>query len=105
MSTISKNTIKCIETLYSKEKYPEIVKCLEEYCEFLKSYEMKGNLDRFCFAVLKMSIIRGKGHINKLYKAIELGKTDYRDLLVAAGFGNDVNIHKKWFSKIIQGET
>jgi hypothetical protein len=32
--------------------------------------------------------------------AIELGKWDYRDLLVAAGFGNSVTIHSEWAKKI-----
>ena len=105
MSNISQNTIKLVDILFSKEKNSEVIECLEEYCQFLRSYEMKENLDRLCFAILKLSIIRGKGHINKFHKAIELGKTDYRDLLVSAGFGNDVNIHKKWFSNIIQRET
>jgi hypothetical protein len=44
------------------------------------------------FAALKLSA----GGMDRLRKAIELAKTDWRDLLVAAEFANDVNAHKRW---------
>ena len=34
--------------------------------------------------------------MDKLYDAIALAQTDWRDLLVAAGFGDDVQAHKDW---------
>jgi hypothetical protein len=48
--------------------------------------------DRIRFAVLKLS----DGDLNKLQKAIELAKTDWRDLLIAAGFANDIELHRSW---------
>lgn len=53
------------------------------------------NMERIRFAVLKIS----NGNLVKLNEAIELAKIDWRDALVAAGFANDVNIHKKWIPK------
>jgi hypothetical protein len=41
----------------------------------------------------------GKSSKKKFIQAIELGKWDYRDLLVAAGFGNSVTIHSEWAKK------
>lgn len=49
-------------------------------------------LERVRFAALKLS----KGDLRELKKAVKLAQTDWRDLLMAAGFGNDVNAHKKW---------
>ena len=49
-------------------------------------------LERYRFAVLKLS----EGSLSKLEKAIELAKSDWRDLLMAADFANDVNEHRKW---------
>ena len=33
----------------------------------------------------------------ELQKAIELAKTDWRDLLMSAGFGEDIHAHERWF--------
>jgi hypothetical protein len=49
-------------------------------------------MERIRFSVLKLSA----GNIDKLKDAIELAKTDWRDLLVAAGFADDIAAHKRW---------
>jgi hypothetical protein len=49
-------------------------------------------LERIHFAAIKLS----NGNINKLKSAIELAHTDWRDLLVSAGFAEDINAHKLW---------
>jgi hypothetical protein len=48
-------------------------------------------LERFRFAVLKLS----EGNLDKLDRAISLAKEDWRDLLIAAGFG-DPEAHQLW---------
>lgn len=48
--------------------------------------------ERVRFAALKLS----DGRIERLRNAIQLAKTDWRDLLMGAGFGNDVSAHKRW---------
>jgi hypothetical protein len=58
------------------------------FCE--KSDEFQ--LERVRFAALKLSA----GNIEKLKEAIELAKQDWRDLLMAAGFGTDITAHKRW---------
>lgn len=58
------------------------------FCE--KSDEFQ--LERVRFAVLKLS----GGDLEKLRKAVKLAQTDWRDVLMAAGFGHDVNAHKSW---------
>ena len=49
-------------------------------------------LERLRFAVLKLS----DGTIEGLVEALVLAQTDWRDLLMAAGFGTDVISHLNW---------
>lgn len=49
-------------------------------------------IERIQFAALKQS----GGDMNALVRAIELAQTDWRDLLVAAGFAVDVHAHESW---------
>jgi hypothetical protein len=51
-------------------------------------------MERWRFSALKLS----GGNIEKLSKAIELAKLDWRDLLVSAGF-DDVDAHIHWVPK------
>ena len=48
--------------------------------------------ERLRFAALRFS----GGNLTALQNAIELGKLDWRDLLVAAGFADDVTAHERW---------
>lgn len=50
-------------------------------------------LERFRFAAMKLS----RGRVDTLRRAIESGKQDWRDLLMAAGFGEDENEHERWW--------
>ena len=49
-------------------------------------------MDRFRFAVLKLS----GGDLGGLERALLLARTDWRDLLMAAGFGEDPQAHTHW---------
>jgi hypothetical protein len=49
-------------------------------------------LDRFRFAALKLS----EGRLDKLRQAVKLAQEDWRDLLMAAGFGHDTKAHLSW---------
>ena len=51
------------------------------------------DLERIRFAVLKVS----RGDLNELQLAIDLAKEDWRDVLVVAGFENDVKAHESWW--------
>ena len=50
-------------------------------------------VERIRFAVLKLS----HGDLNALGRAIDLAKRDWRDVLVAAGFGDDIKAHESWW--------
>jgi hypothetical protein len=58
------------------------------FCQSSDQYE----LERVRYAAMKLS----HGNLDGLRQAIELAKTDWRDLLMAAGFGEDVTEHKRW---------
>jgi hypothetical protein len=49
-------------------------------------------VDRIRVAAIKMS----DGDMAKLREAVEVAKVDWRDLLVAAGFGHDAHAHRRW---------
>ena len=51
------------------------------------------SLERIRFAALKLSM----GDLAQLRAAIEMARTDSRDVLVAAGFAHDVRAHEAWF--------
>ncbi len=49
-------------------------------------------MERIRFAVLKLS----EGNMDKLIQAIELAQAGWRDVLMASGFGEDVEAHNRW---------
>jgi hypothetical protein len=51
-------------------------------------------MERIWFAVVKLS----NGDRERLEHALALAKTDWRDLLMAAGFGAHVKAHKTWWN-------
>src|ERR1041385_5705252 len=53
-------------------------------------------LERIRFAVLKIS----SGNDDKLLEVISSAKRDWRDVLVWAGFANDLEAHNKWLEDL-----
>ena len=78
---------------------------LQKYCEYLSEFisdkTSPESYERFCLAVLKV----GRTSKEKFSQAIELGKCDYRDLLVAAGFGDSVTVHEEWAKNVSNKNT
>lgn len=54
-------------------------------------------MERIRFAVLKLA---SEGAMS-VDAAINLANTDWRDLLVSAGFGEDLNAHEKWYRSVV----
>lgn len=50
-------------------------------------------LERIRCACLKLS----GGHVGRLRAAVREARIDWRDVLVAAGFGHDVHAHEAWW--------
>ena len=53
-------------------------------------------LDRLRFAALKVAA----GDAARLREAVELAKVDWRDLLVWAGFADDLGAHRGWAEQL-----
>jgi hypothetical protein len=58
-------------------------------------------LERLRFAVLKIS----NGNMDRFREAVDLANSDWRDLLMAADFGNDIYAHNAWANSTIMAHT
>lgn len=89
MATISPETQRRLDILFRQEDRAEAARLLAEQCgnnlPFLENLDEQ-RLERFRFAALKLS----GGDLSRLREAIDVAKTDWRDLLMAAGFGEDL---------------
>ena len=97
-AVLSESTWEKIRELFPKEQHDEVATILETECgnnlPFLERETAYG-LERFRFAALKLS----DGKMEKLVGAVKLAKSDWRDLLVAAGFAHSVEAHKQWLTR------
>lgn len=93
---LSTDTIARIKLLFSGPELEEARRLLEEQCgnnlPFCESATPQSS-ERIRFAVLKLS----EGDFSKFKRALEIAKQDWRDVLVAAGFANDVSLHQRWW--------
>jgi hypothetical protein len=92
---LTPETIRRVDLLFPPELREEVIRILEDECgnnlPFLAKADAK-KLERFRFAALKVS----RGQLDRLRSAVALGKLDWRDLLMSAGFGNDITAHNRW---------
>ena len=98
MVRLSPETQRRADLLFRPEEREKAAALLLKHCgnnlpflERLDEYE----LERFRFAALKLS----KGDLGRLHEAIELAQVDWRDLLMATGFGRDETAHERWLPR------
>lgn len=98
---LSAETLRRIDLLFRPWQRQQVAALLSARCAnnlpFLESLDAR-DLERYQFAALKLS----KGTIEGLEKAIAVANTDWRDLLMAAGFGHSVKAHEKWLPEKIR---
>ena len=70
----------------------EVKETLINLCDDIICSEPGVLSERICAAILKSS----QGNMDLLYESIESANIDWRDILVGAGFGDDINAHKEW---------
>ena len=88
-----------IAALFDPEDHETIAEMLTEECNAERFYISSTEaVERIQLAVLKIS----KGRIEKFLAAAELAQLDWRDALMAAGFGNDVEAHLNWTKKFMK---
>ena len=103
MVNLSKTTEQLVEKLFSPEERDDVHQLLIQQCgnnlPFLGNAD-EYKLERFRFAALKLS----QGDLEALSRAVQLAQRDWRDLLMAADFGNDLQAHEKWAQSILNGD-
>jgi hypothetical protein len=81
--------------MFAEKHREEVERVLRDQCAdnlpFCEDIEETG-LKRLRFAVLRLS----KGDPAKFRNAMDLAESDWRDLLMAAGFGNSLSAHEEW---------
>jgi len=92
---LSAETQRRLEAVFARGLRQEAEALLVEECGVnLPRYQHADSdaLERVRFAALKLS----EGTLNGLCDAIQLAQDDWRDLLVAADFADDIHAHKNW---------
>jgi hypothetical protein len=97
-SSLSPETQRRLDILFREEDRASAACLLVEQCgnnlPFCENSTPQ-SLERIRFAALKL----GGGDLLKLQQAIDLAKVDWRDLLMAAGFGHNARAHESWMPK------
>ncbi len=92
---LSEKTLRHLAAMFEGEDRRSAIQLLLEQCgnnlPGLQSLDAM-QLERFRFAALKVS----EGQLAKLRSAVQLAQTDWRDLLVVAGFAEDLDAHEAW---------
>jgi hypothetical protein len=84
--------------LFAPEQLAEATALLETECGISLPFgDTMGEqaLERIRCAVLKLS----EGSLGKMRKAVRIANVDWRDVLVAAGFGHRVLAHLEWLEQ------
>ena len=92
-------TVVRINRMFSLSARDRVSTLLIEECGDTLPLSLPANpasLERIQFAALKVS----GGDLNRLQQAIDLAKIDWRDVLVAAGFGSDLTAHTSWWPDV-----
>jgi hypothetical protein len=100
---LSAGTVRRIEILFPEAERAEAAAMLVSECgdnlPYAKELGSEG-IERIRFAALKLS----SGSLERLRESVWLAKVDWRDVLVFAGFGNDVQAHLHWLADDQPGE-
>lgn len=98
MLRLSEPTTARVRALFSPEDLGRAIRLLEEDCganlPFCESATPE-SAERIRFAALKLS----RGDLGELRSIVEHARIDWRDVLVWAGFGDDVEAHRRWWPR------
>ena len=95
MPPLSPKTLRHVHTLFAEPDRAQAIRLLTDECGNNIPFCEKSTseqLERIRFAALKLS----NGSLDQLRSAIDLARIDWRDLLMAAGFGNNIHAHQSW---------
>ena len=96
MLRLSDATTARLRALFSPDEQAAVIRLLEEDCganlPFCEAATSE-SAERIRFAALKLS----RGDLGELRSIVEHARIDWRDVLVGAGFGDDVEAHRRWW--------
>lgn len=95
---LTPDTERLVQVVFAKEHQTSVIALLQTGCGAGVHFgpnPTPESMERLRFAVLKLS----EGSMEKLTRALQVANVDWRDVLVAAGFGHDVLIHRRWFAE------
>jgi len=96
MLRLSDATRARVRALFYSDEREAAIRLLEEDCganlPFCESATSE-SAERIRFAALKLS----RGDLGELRSIVEHANIDWRDVLVWAGFGDDVEAHRRWW--------
>jgi len=96
MIPLSSDTQTLVTRLFPPADQTAIARALEEHCTGNPRHGYTPEkLERLRFAVLKLS----RGDREAFDKALADARLDFRDVLMGAGFGTDLDAHRKWFAE------
>ena len=103
-SGLSKRTTRLVERMFGADQRDTVCHALANDCgtnlPFCDGRDAVA-LERIRFAVLKLS----DGDVEKLRAGVNLAKTDWRDPLVAAGFGDSLTEHDCWADSLLKAKA
>ena len=97
MQGLSVRTWEIVHKMFPPEQHAEVGHVLVAECGNILPFYGDSDgagLERIRFAVLKLS----QGNLDALLRAIQGAQVDWRDTLMAAGFGSDIKEHNHWAS-------
>jgi hypothetical protein len=99
--SLTERTVRLVERLFGAEDQAAVCQALRDECgtnlPFCETQDAVG-LERVRFAVLMLSA----GDLEKLRATIDHAKVDWRDVLVAAGFGYSLTAHEQWAQAVLE---
>lgn len=87
---LSLRVLQLVDALFGEAAAPVVCPRLTSAGSYLRMTD--AGYERCRIAVLKLS----GGDLDAFERALSLFETDYRDLLMAAGFGHDTGAHLTW---------
>lgn len=93
---LSENTDRLVQRIFPPEQHDGVSALLRARCGSglpLVNPCTPESLERIRFAALKLS----DGSLPQLERAVAIANIDWRDVLVAAGFGSSLSAHLDWF--------
>jgi hypothetical protein len=95
MLPLTEATWQHIRTLFPEAEQPDVANLLQDRCGSNLPFchdTTPEKSERIRFAVLKLS----EGKLEKLQEMVALACKDWRDVLMASGFGHDIAAHQSW---------